>query len=109
MELIFVGIISGIITGIGMGGGSILILVLVTFFEVNQLVAQSTNLIFFIPTAIFSIFMHIKNNNIERDTAKKLFLPSIVGSGIGAYCTSLIESKSLRKFLGIFLLLIRNI
>ena len=109
MELIFVGIISGMITGIGMGGGSLLILVLVTFLEVNQLVAQSTNLIFFIPTAIISIFFHIKNDNIERNVAKKLLLPSVIGSGLGAYLTSLIEPENLRKYFGIFLLLIRNL
>ena len=109
MELILVGIISGIITGIGMGGGSILILVLVAFMGVNQLVAQSTNLFFFIPTAIISILIHIRNDNIEKNVAKKLLLPSLIGSGIGAYCTTLINTDNLRKYFGFFLLAVRNI
>ena len=59
MGLILVGIISGIVTGLGMGGGSILILILVTFMSVSQHIAQATNLIFFIPTAVIAIMIHI--------------------------------------------------
>lgn len=109
MELILVGIISGIITGIGMGGGNILILVLVAYMGVNQFVAQSTNLIFFIPTVIIAILIHIKKNNVEKDIAKKLFLPSVIGSAVGAYCTTLVDSKNLKQYLGFFLLVVRNI
>ena len=44
---IFIGVVSGIIGGLGMGGGTILILLLSLFFGVEQHVAQSTNVIFF--------------------------------------------------------------
>lgn len=109
MELILVGIVSGLVTGIGMGGGSILILVMVTFMKISQYVAQSTNLIFFIPTAIVAIFIHIKNKNIEKDVGKKLLLPSIIGSGWGAYLTSVVKADNLRKYFGYFLLVVRNL
>lgn len=106
MGLILIGIISGIVTGLGMGGGSILILVLVAFMSVSQHVAQATNLIFFIPTAVIAILIHIKNNNVEKNIAKKLFLMTIVGSAIGAYLTSFIESENLKRYFGVFLLLV---
>ena len=61
MEFILIGIISGIVTGLGMGGGSILILVLVSFFTISQHVAQAANLIFFIPTAVVAIYLNMKN------------------------------------------------
>ena len=109
MGLILVSIISGIVTGIGMGGGSILILGLVSFMNVSQHVAQATNLIFFIPTAIIAILIHIKNCNIEKSIAKKLFFTSVIGSGIGAYFTIFIKSENLRKYFGVFLLVVRNI
>ena len=66
MGMILVGIISGIITGLGMGGGSILILILVSFMSVSQHAAQATNLMFFIPTAIIAILVHIRNKNIDK-------------------------------------------
>lgn len=106
MGLILVGIISGIITGLGMGGGSILILVLVNLMNVEQHTAQATNLIFFIPTAISAIWVHIKNKNIDKKIGKKLLLPVVLGSGLGAYLTKFISAKSLKKYFGFFLLVI---
>ena len=106
MSLILVGIISGIVTGLGMGGGSILILVLVSFMSFSQHIAQATNLIFFIPTAIMAIFIHIKNKNIDKEIGKKLLFTTIVGSAFGAHLTSYIESDNLKRYFGIFLLVI---
>ena len=48
-----IGLISGIVSGTGMGGGTILIFLLSFLLGVEQHVAQATNLIFFIP--IFEI------------------------------------------------------
>lgn len=41
-----IGLVSGIITGTGMGGGTILILLLTLINGVDQHKAQATNLIF---------------------------------------------------------------
>ena len=103
MELILVGILSGMITGLGMGGGSILILVLVSFFSISQHVAQATNLVFYIPASIIAILIHIKNKNIEKEVGKKLFFVTIIGSALGAYLTSFIDSSGLKKYFGFFL------
>ena len=59
--VILSAIVSGIAGGMGIGGGSLLIPALVFFSEISQHVAQSTNLIFFIPTAISALIIHIKN------------------------------------------------
>ena len=59
LAIIF-GIISGIVTGLGMGGGTILILLLSLFMEMEQHIAQATNLIFFIPTSLAAIVINLK-------------------------------------------------
>ena len=74
---ILIGIFSGIFSGIGMGGGTILIFLLTTFLNIEQHLAQSTNLIYFIPTAISAIFVNYKNRKIDaeiedRDFSKNL-------------------------------------
>lgn len=56
------GIISGIISGLGMGGGTILILIFTVFLNMDQHIAQATNLIFFIPTAIIATYINKKQN-----------------------------------------------
>ena len=62
---ILIGMISGIVSGTGMGGGTILIFLLTFMMGIEQHVAQATNLIFFIPTSIVAIIINIKNKNIN--------------------------------------------
>lgn len=109
MELFLVGIISGIVTGLGMGGGSILILILVTFMNVSQHMAQAINILYFIPTSIIAIIIHAKNDNVDKQVAKKLLIPCVLGSAIGAYLTTMIKSEGLKKYFGFFLLAVRHI
>lgn len=73
---------------------------------VPQHVAQATNLMFFVPTAFIAIIVHIKNKNVDKGVAKKLFFTTILGSGIGAYLTTFVKSESLKRYFGIFLLVV---
>lgn len=66
MLQILIGGLSGIFSGIGMGGGTILIFLLTTFAGLEQHIAQATNLIYFIPTAISAIIVNYKNKNISN-------------------------------------------
>ena len=47
MVEIIIGFISGIVSGTGMGGGTILIVLLTFILGIEQHIAQATNLIFF--------------------------------------------------------------
>lgn len=106
MKLILIGMLSGIITGLGMGGGSILILLLTAYMNVNQHTAQATNLIYFIPTAIMAIIIHFKNGNVDKFIGKKLLFSVIAGATLGGCIVGLISSNNLKKYFGIFLLLV---
>ena len=61
MAKILIGVISGIVSGTGMGGGTILIFLLTFMMGMEQHMAQATNLIFFIPTSIVAIIVNFKN------------------------------------------------
>ena len=74
---ILIGTISGIISGIGMGGGTILIFLLTTFGEMEQHVAQATNLLYFIPTAISAIIVNYKDKLVYQ-TKKNQCIRDIV-------------------------------
>lgn len=103
---ILVGFVSGIVSGTGMGGGTILILVLSVFLGIEQHIAQATNLIFFIPTSISAIIVNAKNKNIDWKTAKIIILFGVIGAIIGAKISTVISSENLKKYFGIFLGLI---
>lgn len=106
MQEIIIGLISGIVGGLGMGGGTILILLLTIFSNVEQHLAQGTNVVFFIPTAIVAIIIFIKNKNIRFKIGLPICLWGLIGAYIGATIASNLEVGILRKCFGVFLILI---
>ena len=104
MEYI-IGIIAGIVSGLGMGGGTILILLLTIFLKVEQNIAQGSNVIFFIPTAIAAILIFIKNKKINFKVVFSICIWGLIGAFIGANIASKLEVNSLRKWFGVFLII----
>lgn len=105
MEIIS-GIIAGMVSGLGMGGGTVLILILVNFMGLSQHVAQATNLIFFIPTAISAIIINLKQKIIDIKFGTIVAISGIIGAIIGANISLKIDSGNLKHYFGIFLLII---
>lgn len=105
MPVIF-GIISGIVTGLGMGGGTILILLLSLFMNLEQHIAQATNLVFFVPTALSAIVINAKQKNIDYKLAGIVIVFGIIGAVIGAIISESISSYNLRKYFAIFIMII---
>lgn len=103
---VLIGLISGIISGTGMGGGTILILLLSIFMGLDQHVAQATNLVFFVPTAIAAIFISLKKKIIDLRAGVVVIIVGVVGATIGAIISSKMNVNLLKKFFGIFLLII---
>lgn len=106
MKEIIIGLISGIVGGLGMGGGTVLILLLSMFANIEQHIAQGTNVIFFVPTAIAAIFVFIKNKNIKFKVGIPVCLWGLLGAFIGASISSNMKVGILRKCFGIFLIII---
>lgn len=103
MLIFIVSIFSGIISGMGIGGGTILIPALIILFNTSQHVAQSVNLLSFIPIATVALIAHIRSKNIEIKLALKLIVPGIIGAAVGAFLASMISSSLLRKLFAVFL------
>ena len=106
MTEILIGLVSGIVSGTGMGGGTILIFLLTFMRGLEQHIAQATNLIFFIPTSIVAIIVNIKNKNIDLKLATIISIFGILGAIIGANLSIHTDVKTLRKYFGIFLAII---
>lgn len=104
-EIIF-GVLSGTVAALGMGGGTILIMLLNIFTELNQHLIQGINLIFFIPTAIVSIYLNIKNKIIDYKISSIIIISGIIGAIVGANISFNIDNPNLKKYFGYFLLLI---
>lgn len=103
---IIVGFLAAILGSMGMGGGAVLLLYLSAFTDTLQLKAQGINLVFFIPIAIISVIMHLKNSLIDKKKAMTLILFSTPAAVLGALVSGYIEQNLLRKILAAFLLFI---
>ena len=69
MKVIFLvlsGFVSGVIAGMGMGGGTVLLPILTLFFGIDQHVAQATNLVVFLPMATIAVLIYLKKGMIDK-------------------------------------------
>jgi len=106
MILGLIGFLSGIISGMGIGGGTILIPTLVLFYHLPQQQAQGVNLVVFLPVAVIALITHKKKGNIDFSFAKLIILGGIFGAIIGSIIAIKIDPLKLRKYFGFFLLII---
>lgn len=102
--LAFIGFLSGIISGMGIGGGTILIPALVMLTDMNQQALQGINLIYFIPTAVIALITHLKNDNVEKSIVKPIVLYGIIGAVAGSLAALALDSEILRKIFAGFLM-----
>jgi len=98
------GLCSGIVCGMGIGGGVILIPALTIFLGMEQQAAQKINLLYFIPTAAIALCTHVKKGNVEKDGMLRLVLLGIAGAVAGAFIAINIDGGYLRKGFAVFLL-----
>lgn len=100
------GIISGTVSGTGMGGGTILILILSVFMGIDQHIAQATNLVFFVPTSITAIITTIKDKLINWRIGVPVAIAGVIGAIFGARISVKMDVNHLKKYFGVFLILI---
>lgn len=104
--LVIIALFSGIIAGMGIGGGSIFILLTTIFSIFEHKEAQSYNLIMFVIVGIFATISNFKNKNIDKNLLKKLIIPVVLGSIIGIILVKRIDEKILKYIFYGFMLVI---
>ena len=104
--LILSGFLSGALGSLGVGGGGVLIIFLTLFLDFNRQTAAFTNLLFFIPIALFSTIIYAKQKKV--DFKKVLFLvpTGLIGSWFGVYLSNVIQTDVLSKIFGLILIFI---
>ena len=103
---ILAGLLSGVIAGMGMGGGTILIPLLNIFYSVSQHTAQAINLVSFIPMACIALYIHLKNKLIDFNKILYVIIPAVLLSVGGSFLMKGIDGDLLKKLFGGFLILL---
>ena len=98
-----VGAATGVLSGFGVGGGTLLLVYMTAFAGLDQRLAQGINLLYFLPAGLLALPAHVKNGYIE----KKVLLPAI---GAGLVCAALcawaapaVDVALLKRGFGVFL------
>ncbi len=99
---ILAGAASGVLSGMGIGGGVLLIPALVLLGGIAQHSAQGINLLYFLPTAIGALWIHRKEGQLEKKVLPMLIVGGVLGAAAGGWIANLLEGDILRKIFGVF-------
>lgn len=99
------GCILGFLAGLGVGGGSLLMLWLTLVLDMDHNVAGSINLLFFIPSAIISSFFRWKQGSLDLKKVISAVIAACVCAGLGSMFSSRFSLSFLRKLFGCLLLI----
>ena len=98
------GTATGILSGFGVGGGTLLLIYMTTFAGVPQNLAQGVNLLYFLPAAATALPAHIKNGYIDGKTVWPAALAGLAGTALAAWAATAVDVEALKKPFGVFLL-----
>ena len=103
--ILIISTVLGFLAGLGIGGGSLLVLWLSFVMGLDPVTIRGINLLFFLPSAIIAICFRWKQGSIKW----KKILPAIIVGCVSAFLFSWLggyfKANILKKFFGIVLIL----
>lgn len=106
LKFVVISAISALLSGMGIGGGAILVILFTLLLGFEQKEAQAINLVMFLATGISSTVLNLKNKLIEKSLFKKMIPLVIMGCFLGTILVKNIQSESLKIYFSIFMALI---
>lgn len=98
------GLGASVISAWGVGGGTLLLLVMTLFLGVDQRTAQGINLLFFLPTAASALVCHAKGGYLDKPTLKQAVPAAVIAAALGAWIATAVDVEILRRPFGVYLL-----
>lgn len=100
------GAATGVLSGFGVGGGSLLLIYMTSFAGVPQALAQGINLLYFLPAAATALPAHFKNGYVEKRALLPAIGAGLVCAALTAWAATALDVDILRKCFGVFLIVI---
>jgi len=102
--ILIVGTVLGFLAGIGVGGGSLLILWLTLVVGTPAPQARILNLLFFLPSAVISSLFRWRQGSLPLKKILPAIICGCIAAGIFAFVSTRMDSTLLKKLFGILLL-----
>ncbi len=103
---VLAGLICGVLSGYGVGGGSLLLLWMTQVAGLEQTAAQGINLVYFLPTSAAAVIAHLKNGLVEKKALLWTAVPGMAASALAALAATAVDPSLLRRLFGIFCVLV---
>ncbi len=101
---VLAGLVSGVISGFGIGGGTILMVYLTALAHMPQHTAQGINLIYFLPTAAAALILHSKNHYVVWKAVLPAALCGCATAALLSFVAMDMDLDLLKRLFGGFLL-----
>lgn len=99
------GTVLGFFSGLGVGGGSLLILWLTVVLKMDYAVARIVNLLFFLPSALIASIFRWKQGCLPTRKLPTAVIAGCIAAVICACLTQPSALSSLKKYFGALLIL----
>ena len=101
---LIIGTILGFLSGLGIGGGSLLILWLTLVAGMEPEAARTVNLLFFLPAAVVACYYRRKQGTLEIRKMVPAILAGCLGALLGTRIGRTLDTSALKKGFGMLLL-----
>ena len=105
MKFFIISLLIATLSGMGVGGGGLLVIYLTLFEGTGQIIAQGMNLLFFIICGLASTVYNVKKKKIIWKTTLALSISGSISCIIGGILVNEINPDILRKVFGTMLIL----
>ena len=95
---------AGMLSAWGVGGGTLLLLVMTLVLGVEQRTAQAINLLFFLPAAAAGLLLHRKNGYFHGGVWRETAVGGMAAALLAALAALRWDTEALRRPFGLFLL-----
>lgn len=103
--ILCIGTLLGFLSGIGIGGGSLLILWLTLVLNMDPLSARGINLLFFIPSALIACCFRWKQGCLKLGQIFPAIAAGCLAAGLFSMVGTALDLSFLRKAFGILLII----
>ena len=101
---LLVGTVLGFMSGLGLGGGSLLMLWLTVVLKTDPQVARTVNQLFFVPSALISCIVRAKSGELNIRPLLPATLSGCLAAIIASLLSKIVNTAILRKLLGLILI-----
>lgn len=101
---VLAGILLGFLSGLGIGGGSLLMLWLTLVLGMDHASARGINLLFFIPSALIACLFRWKQGTLQWKQILPAIIAGCAAAAVFSWLSMYLDTPAIKKLFGILLI-----